>query len=83
MVQHWSLYGAKNKFSEVINKALAQGPQVITRRGEEVVVILSKEEYKRLQKTENSLVDFFRSSPLVGVEPDLERDKTFPRDVQL
>ena len=83
MVQHWSLYEAKNKFSEVINKALAQGPQVITRRGEEVVVILSKEEYKRLQKTENSLVDFFRSSPLVGVEPDLERDKTFPRDVQL
>lgn len=83
MVQRWPLSEAKNKFSEVINKALAQGPQVITRRGEEVVVILSREEYKRLQKTETGLVDFFRSSPLVGVELDLERDKTPPRDVQL
>ena len=83
MVQRWPLSEAKNKFSEVINKALAQGPQVITRRGEEVVVILSREEYKRLQKTETGLVDFFRSSPLAGVELDLERDKTPPRDVQL
>ena len=83
MVQHWKLYDAKNKLSELIDKALAQGPQVITRRGEEVVVVLSTEEYGRLKKAEPSLLDFFRSSPLVGVELDLKRDKTLPRDIEL
>lgn len=83
MVRLWPLYEAKNKFSELIDKALAQGPQVVTRRGEAVVVILSKDEYNRLKKSEPSLVEFFRTSPLVGVELDLERDKSLPRDVQL
>lgn len=83
MVGLWPLYEAKNKFSELIDKALAQGPQVVTRRGEAVVVILSTDEYNRLKKSEPSLVEFFRTSPLVGVELDLERDKSLPRDVQL
>ncbi len=83
MVQQWQLYEAKNKLSELIDKALAQGPQVVTRRGKEVAVVLSTEEYRRLRKTEPSLVDFFRSSPLAGVELDLGRDKTLPRDVEL
>lgn len=83
MAHLWPLYEAKNKFSELIDKALSQGPQVVTRRGEEVVVILSKDEYSRLKKSEPSLVDFFRTSPLVGVELDLERDKSLPRDVEL
>jgi prevent-host-death family protein len=83
VVRLWPLYEAKNKFSELIDKALAQGPQVVTRRGEAVVVILSKDEYNRLKKSEPSLVEFFRTSPLVGVELDLERDKSLPRDVQL
>lgn len=76
MVKKWQLYEAKNNFSELVDQALAQGPQVVTRRGEEVVVVLSKEEYDRLRKSQPSLVDFFRNSPLVGVELDLERDKT-------
>jgi len=83
VVQQWQLYEAKNKLSELIDKALAQGPQVVTRRGKEVAVVLSTEEYRRLRKTEPSLVDFFRSSPLAGVELDLGRDKTLPRDVEL
>ena len=83
MVQHWKLYDAKNKFSELIEKALAQGPQVVTRRGKEVVVVLSTEEYGKLRKAEPNLLDFFRSSPLVGVELDLERDKSLPRDIVL
>jgi len=79
----WTLYEAKNKFSEVIDKALAQGPQVVTRRGEEVVVVLSMDEYNRLKKSELGIVDFFRTSPLVRVELDLERDKSLPKDVEL
>ena len=79
----WQLQEAKNKFSQVVDEALVKGPQVVTRRGEEVVVIISTEEYDRLKKSQSSLTDFFRQSPLVGVELDLNRDQTFPRDVDL
>ena len=47
------------------------------------MVVISNKEYKRLRSNESSLVDFFRSSPMVGVELDLERDKTLPRDIEL
>ncbi len=79
----WQLQEAKNKFSQVVDEALVKGPQVVTRRGEEVVVIISTEEYDRLKKSQSSLTEFFRQSPLVGVELDLKRDQTFPRDVDL
>ncbi len=79
----WQLQEAKNKFSQVINDALAKGPQVITRRGEEVVVILSKSEFSHLKGTQVSLVEFFQNSPLAGIELDLTRDSTLPRDLEL
>jgi antitoxin Phd len=81
--QSWQLQEAKNKFSEVVNKALEEGPQVITRRGEEVVVILSSDEYAELKKSQPTLLQFFRQSPLVGVELDLERDRSLPREFDL
>jgi prevent-host-death family protein len=79
----WQLQEAKNKFSQVVNDALAKGPQVITRRGEEVVVILSKSEFSHLKGTQISLVEFFQNSPLAGLELDLTRDSTLPRDLEL
>ncbi len=83
MTKVWQLQEAKNKFSQVVNEALNKGPQVVTRRGKEIVVILSKEDYGRLKKSQSGVVEFFQSSPLVGVELDLERDKTHPREVTL
>ncbi len=83
MTKKWQLQEAKNKFSQVVNEALVKGPQVVTRRGEDVVVIISKEEYGCLKKSQSNLSEFFRQSPLVGVELDLERDRTYPRDVEL
>ncbi len=79
----WQLQQAKNRFSELVNRALSEGPQIVTRHGEEIVVILSKADYNRLMKSQNSLLDFFRQSPLVGVELDLERDQSLPRDIHL
>ena len=79
----WQLQEAKNRFSELVNKVLNEGPQVVTRRGEEVVVIVSNEEYQKLLKSQSSLLEFFRKSPLVGVELELERDQSLPREVQL
>ncbi len=79
----WQLQEAKNRFSEVVNKALSEGPQTVTRHGEEVVVVLSKAEYNRLKKSQLSLVEFFRQSPLVGIQLDLERDQSLPREFNL
>ena len=79
----WQLQEAKNRLSELVNKALTEGPQIVTRHGEELVVIISKDEYNRLRKSQTSLLEFFRQSPLVGVELDLERDKSMPRDIDL
>ncbi|MBI2339572.1 MAG: type II toxin-antitoxin system Phd/YefM family antitoxin [Deltaproteobacteria bacterium] len=79
----WQLQTAKNRLSEVVEKALRQGPQTITRRGKETVVILSVKDYEKLTKPKGGLVDFFLRSPLRGVDIDLERDKGFPREVDL
>ena len=81
MIEHWQLQDAKNKFSEVVEKALKNGPQIITRRGIETVVILSVEDYQKLTRSKVDMVDFFRKSPLRGVDLDLTRAKDFGREV--
>ena len=77
----WQLQEAKNKFSEVVNKAITEGPQEVSKRGKKAVVILSITEYNKLKRKSGSLVDFFRSSPLS--ELDLSRNKDLPRDIEL
>lgn len=66
MFEHWQFQEAKNKLSEVVNMALRKGAQIITRRGEEVAVVLSYSDYQKLQISNSNLADFFRNSPLSG-----------------
>jgi len=68
MFEHWQFQEAKNKLSEVVNLALKKGAQIITRRGEEVAVVLSFSDYQKLQKSRTSLSSFFHESPLNGLE---------------
>ena len=49
----WQLQKAKAKFSEVIDLAQTDGPQIITRRGVETVVILPIDEWNRLKPGSN------------------------------
>ena len=78
----WQLQEAKNKFSEVVEEALNHGPQLITKRGVEAVVVLSYVEYRQITAAQKKLSDFFRESPLV--ELDLERDTSeIPDDMTL
>lgn len=82
----WQLQAAKTQFSEVIRRALKNGPQVITKQGEEEVVILPIDQYKRLverSKQPHSLVKFFAESPLAGAELDLNRKPDYGRTVNL
>ena len=63
---NWQLQEAKNKLSQVIDMTLCDGPQVITRRGREVVVIMSIKEYEKNKLKEEKLGDFFNNSPLTS-----------------
>lgn len=47
----WQLQDAKARFSELIEDTLEKGPQVVTRRGIETAVVVSFEEWRRLQET--------------------------------
>jgi antitoxin Phd len=82
MLEHWQLQDAKNRFSEVVKKALTDGPQIVTRRGVETVVVLSIKDYRAITKPKTSLVQFFRNSPLVDADLDLERNKDATREAQ-
>jgi len=82
-MEHWQLQDAKNRFSEVVQKALENGPQLITRRGINTAVIMSVEDYQQLTKPAMNIVDFFRKSPLKGIGIDLTRDKDIGRELDL
>jgi prevent-host-death family protein len=80
MKRVWQLQEAKNKLSEVLQEAIQHGPQVITKRGVEVAILLSYSEYRRMIASQKKLSAFFRESPLVGVELDLDRDTSDLRE---
>ena len=74
MVNNWTLQDAKNRLSELIKKA-QKSPQYISARDDHIVVVISQKDYESLTAPTNSLVEFFRKSPLVGLNLDLSRDK--------
>ncbi len=45
----WPVQDAKARFSEFLDACLAEGPQMVTRRGVEAAVLLPAAEWKRLQ----------------------------------
>ena len=63
----WSLQDAKNRFSAVVDAALSGQPQLVTRRGKPVAVLLSAETYERLHRLEQaqapSFVDLLLEMP--------------------
>jgi prevent-host-death family protein len=59
----WQLQEAKQRFSELVRHARADGPQVVTRHGEEVAVVVSIEEYRRLTDELPSFKDFLVAAP--------------------
>jgi antitoxin Phd len=82
----WQIQTAKARFSELFRRARTEGPQRITRQGKEGVVMIADEQYQQLvgkSHQPKSLVQFFRESPLAGVELNLEREKDEGRDIEL
>ena len=79
----WPLQEAKNKFSQVAEEATLYGPQLVTKRGKDALVILSLTDYERLQKPETELVQFLKNSPLAGSGIDTTRSRDGGREVEL
>jgi antitoxin Phd len=79
----WQLQDAKSKFSKVVDRALTQGTQIVTRRGKKAVAILSYEEYERLTRKGGSLTRFLLDSPLAGSGLKIERNNELPRDTEI
>jgi len=79
VIQSWQLQEAKNRFSRVVENAVNNGPQIITKRGVEVAIVISFADYQKMVATRGRLSTFFRDSPLVGIELDLTRDKSDAR----
>lgn len=78
----WKLADAKNRFSELVNRALAEGPQWVERRAD-AVVVLDRREYEKLTGKRASFKEFLAASgpSLKGL--DLTRDRSPMRDVKL
>ncbi len=83
MAKNWQLQEAKNSFSTVVEKALTEGYQIVTRHGEPAVVVMSIEEFRKLKPKDKSLVDFLASSPLSGLAELPARAKDTPRRTKL
>jgi prevent-host-death family protein len=78
----WQLQEAKSRFSEVVDLSLTQGPQLVTRRGQEAVVILAAQDFRRLSGKTTNLVDCLLTAPR-GDELDVDRSSEGIRDVVL
>ena len=78
----WQLQDAKSKFSQLVESAMHNVPQFVTKHGHNAVVVLSFEEYKKIIKPKNNLVTFLRNSPLVDIDLDTTRNKDLPREIE-
>jgi len=86
MARKWQLQEAKNRFSEVVDLALEEGPQTVTRHGKEVVVVIAKAELerrKRARSPRGGVVSFLRRLSFVGAHVDVERRRDRDREIEL
>ncbi len=80
----WKLQDAKARFSEVVRRARAEGPQRVTYRGKDAVVVIAVEEFKKLlpaERPRQPLVEFLRSTALGEI--DIRREADRGRDLAL
>jgi len=87
---HWQIQDAKQRFSEMIRAVTSQGPQVITRHGEDVAVVVDIGEYRRLTRPAADLAGILLGGPKlddsmadVFAEVEAERKADLGRAVDL
>jgi prevent-host-death family protein len=87
---HWQIQEAKQRFSEMIRAVTTEGPQVITRHGEDVAVVVGIDEYRRLTRPAADLASILLGGPKlddsaadVFAEIEAQRKADFGRMVDL
>lgn len=86
----WQVQEAKQRFSEVLRAAHDDGPQVVTKHGDEVAVVIDIAEYRRLTGRKREFKDVLLGPPYldddtmaVFDEVIAERKNDYPRDIDL
>lgn len=87
---HWQIQDAKQRFSEMIRAAMSEGPQVITRHGEDVAVVVDIGNYRRLTRPSVNLANILLGGPKLNdstadvfAEIEAERKADFGRSIDL
>jgi prevent-host-death family protein len=78
----WQVQEAKQRFSEVLRAAEGE-PQIVTRHGEEVAVVIDIAEFRRLHGETVGFMEYLMSGPLLDFDLDLGRRNEPPRDIDL
>ena len=78
----WQVQEAKAKFSELMDKAEHEGAQIVTRHGEERVVVLSIEDYENMEPLKKSLKELLLGGPKFD-DLEIEREPDFGREIDL
>jgi len=87
---HWQIQEAKQRFSEMIRAVTSKGPQVITRHGEDIAIVIDVSEFHRLTRAAVNLTDVLLGGPKVDdsiidifAEIEAERQADLGREVDL
>ena len=78
----WQLQEAKAQFSRLVECARTEGPQLVTKNGKEVAVVLDIEEYRRLSGHRGDFKKFLLEGPPYFDDLPLERSKELPRQIE-
>jgi prevent-host-death family protein len=79
----WKVAEAKSRLSELLDRAMREGAQEITRHGRRAVVVVSAQEWDRKTRRNEGLVQFLDRSPLQGSGLEVERLPDLAPDVEL
>ena len=71
----WPVHEAKARFSELLEKSITEGPQIVTKRGVETVVLVPIDEWRRLRERARPTL----KELLLAPEPRFEGGLPYPK----
>lgn len=77
----WQVQEAKARLSEVLERAESEGPQVITRYGEDYSVVINIETYREKFEPQDSIIEYLLSGPKFD-DFEVERNRELGRDTR-
>ena len=83
MKTSWKLQDAKSQFSKLVQQALKEGPQFVTKYGVDAVVIISIKDYEALTSEKPSFKEILLNCPKISQDFEFKRQKDLPRSIEL